>query len=110
VQRLGAAGERVRVLAVSLDPFGDTPAAVRRFVHTHGLHAEFHYLTGSAPALRSIWVAYHVVAKAQLGDRVDHTLYTLLIDTAGRDRVLYDSTARSAAIAHDLRLLLGAQG
>jgi protein SCO1/2 len=110
VQRLGAAGAHVRVLAVSVDPFGDTPSAVHRFVRTHALHGEFHYLNGPAPTLHSIWVAYHVLAKAQLGDRVDHTLYTLLIDSAGRDRVLYDSTARPAAIAHDLKLLLAAEG
>jgi hypothetical protein len=34
----------------------------------------------------------------------------LLIDAAGRDRVLHDSTAQPAAIAHDLRLLLDNHG
>jgi protein SCO1/2 len=110
VQRLGAAATHVRVLAVSVDPYGDTPASVRRFVRTHRLHREFHYLTGPAATLHSVWVAYRILSTRHRGDRVDHTLYTMLIDPAGRDRVLYDSTARPAAIAHDLRLLLAAEG
>jgi cytochrome oxidase Cu insertion factor (SCO1/SenC/PrrC family) len=38
---------------------------------------------------------------------VDHTLYTVLADRSGNARVLYDATAKPAAVAHDLRLLLG---
>lgn len=104
--RLGPARAHARVLAVSVDPRGDTPASVRRFTREHHLLPSFHYLTGPLPALRRIWSAYHVSSTARLGDRVDHTLYTLLIDQHGRDRVLYDSTALPGAIAHDLQLLL----
>ena len=111
--RLDAAARRVgfdsvQVVAVSVDPHGDTRAAVRRFVSSHGLHAEFHYLTGPAPTLRRIWRAYHVSASRD-GARADHTLYTMLVDQQGRDRVLYDATATPAAIEHDVRLLLGRQ-
>jgi protein SCO1/2 len=102
VQRLGAAAARVRVLAVSVDLYGDTPASIRRFIREHALHAEFHYLTGPLPAMRAVWSAYHVSSTAQH----DHTLYTMLIDREGRDRVLYDATARPGAIAHDVALLL----
>jgi plastocyanin len=57
--------------------------------------------------LALIWRAYGVQLTAQAGDHVDHTLYTLLLDRSGRGRVLYDSTASSPGIAHDVRLLLG---
>lgn len=103
---LGRARSQVRVLAVSVDPKGDTRASVRRFVREHRLLPQFHYLTGTEAALQPIWGAYHVASAQQLGDGVDHTLYTMLIDPSGRDRVLYDSTATPAAIAHDVRLLL----
>jgi protein SCO1/2 len=94
------------VLAVSVDPKGDTASAVRAFVRSHGLHSEFHYLTGPVARMRSIWSAYHVTT-TRYGTHAYHTLYTMLIDKSGRDRVLYDATAKPAAIAHDVRILLG---
>lgn len=108
--RLDSAARRMRpqaveVVAVSVDPRGDTRAAVRRFVRSHALHAEFHYLTGPAPVLQRIWTAYHV-STARYGDHAYHTLYSMLIDRQGRDRVLYDATATAGAIVHDLRVLL----
>jgi protein SCO1 len=106
IRSLGAARTRVRVLAVSVDPAGDTPRAVRRFVALHRLLPEFRYLTGSPRALRQIWKEYGVSSVAKAGDRVDHTLYTLLLDRSLRGRVLFDSTAGPPALAHDLRLLL----
>ena len=97
----------VRVLAVSVDPKGDTPGAVRQFVRVHRLLPQFHYLTGSATTLRAIWAEYGVKSLAEAGsDRIDHTLYTLLLDRSLRGRVLYDATATATAITHDVRLLL----
>ena len=104
------AGKRrgnVEILAVSVDPAGDTPAAVTRFVRERALGPRFHYLTGKRTTLAPIWRAYRVAAVARGSDQVDHTLYTLLIDRTGKSRVLFDSLATPAKVAHDMRLLLG---
>jgi protein SCO1/2 len=106
VTSLGAAGANVRILAVSVDPAGDTPASVRRFVRDHRLSKQFHYLTGTAAQLRPIWRAYNITAVRRDNGQVDHTLYVLLVDRSGKGRVILDSTAAPAAVAHDLRLLL----
>jgi protein SCO1/2 len=107
LRMLGTQRSHVRVLAISVDPHGDTPQAVRRFIAAHHLLPEFQYLTGSAPTLRKIWAAYGVKSLRQAGEsRVDHTLYTLLLDKNLKTRVLYDSTATPTAISHDVRLLL----
>jgi protein SCO1 len=107
LRSLGTQRTNVRVLAVSVDPKGDTPGAVRKFVRVHRLLAQFHYLTGPATTLRAIWAEYGVKSLAQAGgDRVDHTLYTLLLDRSLKGRVLYDATATATAITHDVRLLL----
>ena len=45
--QLGLARKDVVVLAVSVDPKGDTPAAVNAFVRSHRLRPQFHYLTGT---------------------------------------------------------------
>jgi protein SCO1/2 len=107
---LGSLGPRrddVVVLAVSVDPKGDTPSAVGRFVRLHRLRPQFHYLTGSARALGRVWRLYNVSSVRRGGPDVDHTLYILVLDRSGKTRVLFDSLARPTAMAHDVRLLLG---
>jgi protein SCO1 len=104
---LGAARKNVIVLAISVDPKGDTPSAVTTFVRTHRLRPQFHYLTGSTDELEHVWHAYKVASVQRAGDDVDHTLYTLLVDRNGTARVLFDSLAKPSAIAHDVRQLLG---
>ena len=107
LRMLGPKRTLVRVFAISVDPKGDTASAVKRFIHAHALLRQFHYLTGTRAELQSIWAAYGVKSRAQAGgDRVDHTLYTLLLDRALKGRVLYDSTATPTAITHDIRILL----
>jgi protein SCO1/2 len=104
---LGPRRNAVSVLAVTVDPKGDTPASVRAFVRTHGLRLPFHYLTGPPSALERIWRLYNVSAVRPGAADPDHTLYVLLLDRTGRTRVLFDSLAKPAAMTHDLRLLLG---
>jgi protein SCO1 len=106
VRLLGPRRDDVRVLAVSVDPRGDTPAAVRRFVRLHRLVPQFHYLIGSQAQLAPIWKAYSVTSVRRAKGDIDHTLYTVLADGSGKARVLYDATATPTDVAHDLRLLL----
>jgi protein SCO1 len=104
--QLGSASNHVAVLAISVDPKGDTPASVRTFIRVHALRPQFHYLTGSSAELKGVWRAYKVAAVRQGAGDVDHTLYTLVVDRQGSARVLFDSRATPKAIAHDVRLLL----
>jgi protein SCO1/2 len=105
--RLGARRAGVSVLVVSVDPEGDTRAAVHTFLRTHRLLPQFHYLTASRKVLAPIWRSYNVTSVKVGGADPDHTLYILLLDRRGKTRVLFDAQATPAAIAHDLRLLLG---
>jgi protein SCO1/2 len=105
--RLGARGKNVVALAVTVDPKGDTPAAVDTFVRSHRLRSQFHYLTGSRTVLERVWRLYGVTPVTKGGPDPDHTLYILLLDRTGTTRVLFDSLAKPAAMAHDAGLLLG---
>lgn len=102
---LGPRRAQVRVLAVSVDPAGDTKASVARFVRQHRLLPQFRYLTGSRAALRPVWAAYHLAVSSSPG-LVDHTAYTLLVDRQGRGRALYDAQQGGGGIAADVRALL----
>jgi protein SCO1 len=107
LERLGPRGKDVVALAVTVDPKGDTPAAVRAYARSHRLLPEFHYLTGSKTALERIWRLYDVTPVRPGGPDPDHTLYVLLLDRSGKTRVLFDALAKPAAMAHDLGVLLG---
>jgi protein SCO1/2 len=97
---------RVRVLAVSVDPKGDTPAAVRAYERRMSLVPQFRYLIGSRSALRRVWKAWNVLAVSTKPDVVDHVAYTALVDPSGKERVLYDSSVKARQVLHDLRVLL----
>jgi protein SCO1/2 len=108
LRRLGAARSHVRVLAVSVDPRGDTRAAVRRYIAERGLLPQFRYLIGTKAELAPTWAAWHVLAIRENPERVDHVAYTALVDPRGKERVLYDSKVTAAQVLHDLRKLLAA--
>jgi protein SCO1/2 len=106
LRELGPRRSEVRVLAVSVDPKGDRPAAVRSYVRTHRLLPQFRYLIGTPAELRRIWGRYDVLAVARKPDLVDHVAYTVLVDRRGRRRVVYDSQVKAQQVIHDLRVLL----
>lgn len=106
LRTLGRQRDEVRVLAVSVDPRGDTPASVREYMRRMHLLPQWRYLIGSRPELVRAWRAYHVLAVARKAELVDHVAYTALIDRRGRERVLYDSQVHAPDVVHDLRRLL----
>ena len=105
---LGPRAHDVAVLAVSVDPRGDTPAAVRKWLVLHRLPHNFHYLIGTKPELKPVWDAYY--AAPQRPGRADsaHTASIWLIDARGRIRTKFSGgiPIPPEDIAHDLRMLL----
>jgi protein SCO1/2 len=106
LRALGPAHTDVRVLAVSVDPAGDTRAAVRAYEKRLRLVPEFRYLIGTRADLRRVWAAWHVLTVRNKPDLVDHVAYTALVDRTGKMRVLYDSRVRARQVLHDLRRLM----
>jgi protein SCO1/2 len=96
----------VRILAVSVDPKGDTPRAVRKFVRNHHLLPEFHYLVGRPAQLAKVWQAYNVQVLQRNPESVGHSGYIYLLDRRGKPRIFYSATATAEQVAHDLRVLL----
>jgi protein SCO1 len=98
--------DQVRVLAVSVDPKGDTPKAVAHFIAIHRLLPQFLYLTGTAKTLQPIWDGYHI-ASTQTGDGlvVGHTALVILLNRSGKPQTIYDATVTPHQVLHDLRVL-----
>jgi protein SCO1 len=85
---LGAKGRAVQVLAVSVDPKGDTPKAVRSFLKRKGLVGQVTYLLGSKAELQRTWKAWHIVAGPDPKDPEarEHTAAIYGIDPDGQVR------------------------
>ena len=106
VRSFGTAASGLRVFAVSVDPKGDTPAAVRSYTKRMHLVPQFDYLIGTRAELRRTWAAWHVLSVRQSAKLVDHIAYTALVDPAGRERVLYGADVHAKEVVHDLRVLM----
>jgi protein SCO1/2 len=97
--------DRVRVLAVSVDPHGDTPAAVRMFIRRRRLVPQFRYLTGTKAQLAPVWQSWNVLVYARNLERFEHSAFIWLIDRRGITRASYPSSVPARTVAHDLRIL-----
>lgn len=96
--QLGAAQRQnadLRVIAVSVDPKNDTPAARKKFLADHALGARFRFVGGARAALQPVWAKYHIAALPGPQGTVSHSSYEILIDPKGRERVLFDAKVKA---------------
>lgn len=97
----------VQLVAVTVDPDGDDPSTVRRFLSRYALAERMVYLTGPREALPSVWRDYFLYVSAdpaQPPTGLDgHTDAIYLIDGEGRQRSFlrsdFDPVELSAALA-----------
>lgn len=110
LDRLGTAASDVRVVAISTDPEGDTPASIVKFSRQHHLLHHWLFLTGSRDALTPVWEHYYVYAapaNAPAALKDSHTSGTYLIDRQGRWRVLLTGALDVNTLVRDLLVLSG---
>lgn len=84
LERLGADGREVAVVAVSVDPRGDTPEAVRAWLRRQRQPDAFHYLIGSEGELAPVWRAWHAAPQIPGEPGSAHTAIVWLVDKRGR--------------------------
>jgi protein SCO1 len=119
LEKLGKDAARVAVVAVSVDPEGDTPEKARAFLLKHNISGpDRHFLLGDRATLEPVWLAYGVAAQPSVTPRagspatqtivgrIGHTEATYLIDRQGRNRALLRGEATADEIARGLRTLL----
>ena len=107
VELLGDDARSVRLLAISVDPAGDDPAAVRRYLARYALSERMLYLTGPAEALPPVWGRYHLfVNTSRTAGLEAHTDALFLLDREGRQRALLHSDFDPDELARGLRALL----
>jgi protein SCO1/2 len=104
-----SASERaqVQIIAVSVDPRGDTPATVAQFLADHGMTGKMKYLIGSASALAAVWQKWGIGSRREVADPalVAHTALVYGITGKGRIVTIYPSTFKPSQVVHDVPIL-----
>ena len=108
MQSLGNSTQNVAVVAVSMDPKGDTAATTQNFASVHKLGNYFYYLIGTHNELAPVWASYSVDAEAATSSGVvNHSSAIYVIDKQGNERALLDNNFTPTQLASDLKTLLG---
>jgi protein SCO1 len=103
-----SAAERnqMQIIAVSVDPKGDTPQTVKHFLAEHQMTGRMQYLIGSRPQLENVWSDWNIVAKSdptrKNPDAVEHSALIYGISGSGKITTLYPSNFKPQQIVHDV--------
>ncbi len=106
---LGPDAKRLRVVAVSVDPAGDTPAAVKRFLTAHRALGKVDYLVGSRKQLEAVWARWGIAARTSKDnpELIEHSGVIWGVDPQGRRVTFYPAVGFDAAdIEGDVRQML----
>ncbi len=102
-----ATASKAQIIAVSVDPKGDTPKAVASFLARHGMTGRMKYLVGSASELAKVWQAWGVGSErdANQPQFINHSGLIYGVTGTGKRLSIYAADFKPAEIAHDVPLL-----
>jgi cytochrome oxidase Cu insertion factor (SCO1/SenC/PrrC family) len=86
---LGATGRGTVFLGINVNPFHNTTTDMLAYSHEHGLDSipNWHFVTGSVPALKEVWRDYGISVDAPSPDAdVVHSSEVFFIDSQGVER------------------------
>jgi protein SCO1/2 len=105
-QMSAAERKQVQIVAVSVDPKGDTPATVKKFLADHQMTGRMDYLIGSRSQLENTWAAWNIVAKSDPSrknpDAVEHSALVYGISGTGEITTLYPANFKPDQIVQDV--------
>jgi protein SCO1/2 len=108
-QNLMPAAERSKavIVAVSVDPKGDTRKAIAAFLAHHQMTGRMQYLVGSTQELGQVWRAWGVGSErdAAKPELINHSGLIYGITSSGKRLTIYAANFQPADIAHDVPLL-----
>jgi cytochrome oxidase Cu insertion factor (SCO1/SenC/PrrC family) len=108
--RMTPKAERPTVIAVSVNPWEDTPASARRAIKRFGLGGfRWRWLLGSKAQLEKVWHEYRIEVRRTTGD-IEHTDALYLVDSNGFERAGMIYPFLPTWISTDLKTLASESG
>jgi protein SCO1/2 len=103
-QQLGPEASKVQIVAVSVDPHGDKPSSVARFLDQRRMTGQMQYLIGSGSQLAPIWKAWNVGSQQDTSNPefVAHTALVYGVSGSGKLMTIYPANFKPADIEHDV--------
>ena len=100
---LDQSGSKMPVVAVSVDPKSDTPAAVRSWLTEQHMAGRMTWGLGTPAQLEKVWKDYAVLGQTASSD---HSTYVFVLDRDGRRCVSWPlSQLTPEGLAHDIKLI-----
>ena len=107
--QLGPEAQKLQIIAVSVDPRGDTPRTVRAFLRKHRMTGRMEYLLGSRPRLEKVWRAWNILARPSpergSPDTIEHSELVYGISASGKITTFYPHVFLPNQIVHDVPIL-----
>jgi protein SCO1/2 len=105
--QLGPRASKLQIVAVSVDPKGDTPKTVTAFLRARQMLGRMDYLIGSRSRLQAVWKRWGIVSKAAPSSpaQVEHSALIYGIGASGRVYTLYPANFKPQWIVHDVPIL-----
>jgi protein SCO1 len=106
---LGAEADQLQIIAVSVDPKGDTRKTVKAFLADHQMTGRMQYLIGSRPELEKAWAQWDIVSRKSQKrldpDLVEHSALVYGISGSGEMTTIYPANFKPKQIVHDVPIL-----
>jgi protein SCO1/2 len=105
-QMSAAERKQLQIIAVSVDPKGDTPQTVRKFLGDHQMTGRMDYLIGSRPQLEQVWQNWNITSKTASSNKnpsaVEHSALIYGVSGTGDITTLYPANFKPDQIVHDV--------
>jgi protein SCO1 len=104
---LGPQAKKLQIIAVSVDPNGDTAKTVKKFLAAHQMTGKMQYLIGSKSELGKVWRNWGIVARPAKStpNQVEHSAEIYGITGSGKLTTLYPANFQPRQVVHDVPLL-----
>lgn len=109
LDRLGPRAKDVQVIAVSVDPEGDTPKLIATYLRNQKMTGRMLWLVGSRAELESAWTRWGIAIRIPRGkpDLVEHAAPIYGVDAHGVISTIYDASFTPKDLLRDIPTLLG---
>lgn len=96
-QHLGAGGDKLRMISISIDPENDTPQQLKAYASKFGAGPRWEFLTGSVESVATVQRAFGTYKS----DKMSHEPLTLLRSAPAKPWVRIDGFASPADLARE---------